>query len=160
MELLPAVQLQGKKAQVRLEDLNGFIELLVFPEAYKRLADRLQVDTAIFVRGRVNPDETGPPKINVTDIVPLDGVPMPTLAERVMVRVYLGRNGGANGTSTAEKLAELFQRKPGEAQVRLELIEADGRRLNVDPPNTVRPDRDFLESLEGICGKGCYQLIM
>ena len=35
----------------------------------------------------------------------------------------------------------------------------DGRRLNFDPPSTVRPDREFLESLEKICGKGCYQLI-
>ena len=140
-------------AQVRLEDTNGFIELLVFPEAYKRLADRIVVDTAVFVRGRVNPDETGPPKINVTDIVPLEGVPMPKLAENIMVRVRLGRNG------TAEKLAELFQSKPGDARVRLELIEEDGRRLNLDPPSTVRPDRDFLESLERICGKGCYQLI-
>src|SRR5262249_6634947 len=54
-------------AQVKLEDQNGFIDLLVFPEAYKRLAERLQTDAAVFVRGRVNPEESGPPKINVTD---------------------------------------------------------------------------------------------
>ncbi len=142
-------------AQVRLEDLNGFVDLLVFPEAYKRIADRLQSDAAVFVRGRVNPEESGPPKINVTDLVPLDNVPIPALPDHLMVRVLLGRNGG----DTAAKLADLFQRKPGTAKVRLELVEETGRRLNLDPPATVRPDREFLESLEKICGKGCYQLI-
>src|ERR1022692_2678012 len=142
-------------AQVRLEDLNGFVDLLVFPEAYKRIADRLQSDAAVFVRGRVNPEESGPPKINVTDLVLLDTVSPPPLPDHLMVRVRLGRNGG----DTAEKLAELFQRKPGAAKVRLELLEETGRRLNLDPPTTVRPDREFLESLEKICGKGCYQLM-
>jgi DNA polymerase-3 subunit alpha len=141
-------------AQVRLEDLNGFIELLVFPEAYKRIAERLQTDAAVFVRGRVNPDESGPPKINVTDLVPLDSVSQPALPSNLLVQVRLGRNG-----DTAGKLAELFQRKPGAARIRLELVYEDGRRLNFDPPATVRPDREFLVSLEKICGKGSYQLI-
>jgi DNA polymerase-3 subunit alpha len=142
-------------AQVRLEDLNGFVELLVFPEAYKRIADRLQPDAAVFVRGRVNPDESGPPKVNVTDLVPLDTVSPPPLPDNLLVRVRLGRNGG----DTAAKLADLFQRKPGAAKVRFELVEETGRRVNLDPPTTVRPDREFLESIEKICGKGCYQLI-
>jgi DNA polymerase-3 subunit alpha len=142
-------------AQVRLEDLNGFVELLVFPEAYKRISDRLQPDAAVFVRGRVNPDESGPPKVNVTDLVPLDTVSPPPLPDNLLVRVRLGRNGG----DTAAKLADLFQRKPGAAKVRFELVEETGRRLNLDPPTTVRPDREFLEAIEKICGKGCYQLI-
>ena len=62
-----------------------------------------------------------------------------------MVRVRLGRNGEANGTSTAEKLADLFQRKPGAARVRIELIEEDGRRLNLDP------------HLAGIYLRGCFE---
>jgi len=142
-------------AQVRLEDLNGFVDLLVFPEAYKRIADRLQTDAPVFVRGRVNPEESGPPKINVTDLVPLERITPPPLPDHLMVRVRLGRNGG----DTAAKLADLFQRKPGAAKIRLELVEETGRRLNLDPPTTVLPDREFLESLEKICGKGCYQVI-
>ncbi len=143
-------------ALVRLEDLQGFIDLLVFPEAYKRLAERLQPDAAVFVRGRINPEENGPPKINVTDIVPLDSVQPPRLAENVLIRIRLGRNGG----NYATRLAELFQRKPGSARVHIELIEQEtGARLTMDPQITIRPDRDFLESLEKICGKGSYQII-
>jgi hypothetical protein len=57
-------------------------------------------------------------------------------------------------------LAELFQRKPGSAQVHIELIEQEtGSRLTMDPQVTIRPDRDFLESLEKICGKGSYQIV-
>ena len=34
----------------------------------------------------------------------------------------------------------------------------DGRRFNLDPPETVRPDRDFLDALEKICGnKSCEE---
>jgi len=142
-------------AQVRLEDLNGFVDLIVFSEAYDRLLNRLQTDSAVFVRGRISPEESGAVKINVTDVVPLDGVPMPALPNNLMVRVRLGRNGG----STPLKLAELFNSKPGDAKVRFELIEEDGRRFNLDPPVQVRPDRDFLDSLEKICGKGCYQVM-
>ncbi len=142
-------------AQVRLEDLQGFADLLVFPEAFKRLQERLQNEGAVFVRGKLMQDEGGPPKINVTDLVPLDSVSAPRLADNLLIRVRLGRNGG----STPAKLAELFERKPGAAHVRLELIEENGSRMTLDPPVTVRPDRDFVESVEKICGKGSCQII-
>ncbi len=146
-------------AQVRLEDLYGFVDLLVFPEAYKRLAERLQTDAAVFVRGRVNPEEGGPPKISVTDLVPLDSVPQPPLPESLMIRVRLAREAAGNGGGTAARLAELFSRKPGPARVRLELIQENEFRVTLEPEATVRADREFLDAVERICGKGSYKII-
>ncbi len=146
-------------AQARLEDLRGYVDLLVFPEAYRRLAERLQTDAAVFVRGRVNPEEGGPPKLAVTDLVPLDSVTPPRLPENLIIRVRLGRATAQNGGGVAERLAELFQRKPGSARVRLELVQENGFRLTLEAEATVRPDREFLETVEQICGKGSYTLV-
>ena len=40
-------------AQAALEDMNGKIELLVFPEAYKRLAEAVKLEVPVLVRGGV-----------------------------------------------------------------------------------------------------------
>jgi DNA polymerase-3 subunit alpha len=148
-------------AIAQLEDLNGFVDLLVFPEAYKRLSDRLAVDTAVFVRGRVNPEENAPPKIAVSDLVPLETVEV-RLPENLLIRIRLRGNGAGAGPapdSLARELAELFQRKQGQATVRLEVIREGDFAVTLEPTIRVRPDKEFLAAVESICGKGSVIVI-
>ena len=137
-----------------LEDRSGTVEALVFATAFERLANLVVEDSAVLVRGLVLPEEGGPPKISVQDIIPLDvaRVPLPTV---ISIRVWLGRNGA----DKAEAMETLFRRKPGNTQVRLRLEMARNFAVILDVPMKVRPDREFRAELEKICGEGAMETL-
>jgi len=55
---------QGDRmASFLLEDLEGTVEALVFPEAYKRLAGRLAADAIVLVKGRAEPGRTAASRV-------------------------------------------------------------------------------------------------
>ena len=115
----------------------------------------LEEDKAVLIRGLVLPEENAPPKISVQEIVPLDvaRVPLPSL---ISIRVRLGRNGGAE---PAVALQKLFQDKPGETEVRFRLELPREFSVILDVPAKVRPDREFREALEKICGADAMEVL-
>ncbi len=68
--------------------------------------------------------------------------PLPSL---ISVKVFVGRNG----IDRADELRQLFDRKPGETQVRLRLEAARDFSVILDVPAKVRPDREFRAELAG-----------
>ncbi len=58
-------------ASMQLEDRKGAVEAMVFTTQYDRLLLTLVEDKAVLVRGLVLPEDNGPPKLSVQDIVPL-----------------------------------------------------------------------------------------
>jgi len=140
---------EGKPwAAMTLEDRNGSVEALVFAASFERLAPLVVEDQAVMVRGLALPEESGPPKISVQEIVALDNarVDLPAV---ISIRVWLGRNGSVD---KAQALEELFRRKPGETQVRLRLEAPRDFSVLLDVPAKVRPDREFRKLVEEICG--------
>ena len=137
-----------------LEDLKGLVELLVFPESYRRLNDLLQLDKIVFVRGRLQAEENAPVRIVVSDLQLLDKVE-PSLPSAVVIRVRLG---GKNGR-IAERLLELFNEKPGDAMVRLELIHPEKFEALLEPDHRIRADADFVSRARDICGRDSVRLI-
>jgi DNA polymerase-3 subunit alpha len=147
---------EGKPwASMLVEDRNGAIECLLFTTNYDRLASMLAEDQAVMIRGLVLPEENAPPKLSVQDIVPLDvaRIPLPSL---ISIRVWLGRNGGAD---RAGSLIDLFQRKPGETQVRLRLESPRDFTVILDVPTKVRPDREFRAEIERLCGAEAIEVL-
>ncbi|MBV9609529.1 MAG: DNA polymerase III subunit alpha, partial [Acidobacteria bacterium] len=59
-------------AQGTLEDMAGSVDLLVFPEAYRRLAEKVKLEVPVLVRGGVRVEEGSNPKLTVSDITPLE----------------------------------------------------------------------------------------
>ena len=140
---------EGKPwAAMMIEDRNGSVEALVFAGSFERLAPLVVEDQAVMVRGLALPEESGPPKISVQEIVALDNarVDLPTV---ISIRVWLGRNGNVD---KVQALKELFRRKPGETQVRLRLEAPRDFSVLLDVPAKVRPDREFRKAVEEICG--------
>jgi DNA polymerase-3 subunit alpha len=119
------------------------------------MASMLVEDTAVLVRGDVRVDESGPPKVSVSDIVPLD-VARVALPKQVSITIRLG-NG--NGSDTAEQLQKLFLGKPGNTDVRLRLIRSQDFLLFYDLAAHVQADRDFRRAVEEICGAGSIEVV-
>ena len=89
------------------------------------------------------------------EIVPLEvaRVPLPSL---ISIKVRLGRNGGS---TPADALNELFRKKPGETEVRFRLELPRDFSVILDVPVKVRPDREFKEALEKICGADAIEVL-
>lgn len=142
-------------ASFQLEDWFGSVSCMCFASAYERLHQDLQVDAAVLVRGKAMPDESGAVQISVKDVVALSTADV-SLPRLISIRVPIG---GANGLDRAEQLTRLFQRKPGEAEVRLRLEKPKDFSVILDVTVKVRPDKEFCAEVERICGPQSVEVL-
>jgi len=142
-------------AQAALEDMWGKVELLVFPEAYKKLADKVRLEVPVLIRGGVRIEEGANPKLTANDIIPLDEARVP-LPKALRIRVPLG--SATDGTVDA--LYALFNQSKGEAKVLFD-VEREGDFMVVMEAEgyNVMPDRNFLGRVEQLCGRGSVRVI-
>ena len=82
-------------------------------------------------------------------------VALPSL---ISIRVWLSQNGGSEPDRAAE-LARLFERKPGDTQVRLRLEKSRDFSVILDVDARVRPDKEFKAELERICGPEAIEVL-
>ena len=59
-------------AFITVEDLLGTVEVVVFPRDYEKNRDYLEVDSKVFVRGRVSEEDDKPSKLICEKIVPFE----------------------------------------------------------------------------------------
>jgi DNA polymerase-3 subunit alpha len=64
---------QEKMAILKLEDLNGSVELLVFPRAYQKISRYILPNAVVLVKGNLNLKEDTP-KIIVNDLYPFEQI--------------------------------------------------------------------------------------
>lgn len=149
---------EGKPwASMVLEDWLGTVDLVCFAKNYEQLADAIREDEAVLVTGIVFPEENGPPKISVQDILPLKDacVRYPAI---VSIRLPL-ENEDAAGPSRAERLHGLFASKPGDTEVQLIVEKPRHFSATVQVELKIRPDREFLAEVEKLCGDDAYHVI-
>jgi DNA polymerase III subunit alpha len=139
---------------VLLEDWEGVVEVLVFPEAYAKAQKLLDIDTPIFVKGKLDNDESNI-KILAADIYPMDRI-KEILSRTVTIRI----NSSLAPGDIAERLQPIIDEKRGSAEIIFEL-EFPGRFTALVRPNPfvkISPDREFVESVERICGRDTVRL--
>ncbi len=73
------------------------------------------------------------------------------------VAIPLRLDNGAD--KAAERLQELFTRKPGETDVRLRLLRSKDFLAFYDLGAHVRADREFQAEVERICGAGSLEVV-
>src|SRR5580698_6985373 len=64
-------------AQGALEDMLGSVEMIVFPEAYRKLQDKVKLEVPVLVRGGLRIEEGVNPKLTANDIIPLEDAKVP-----------------------------------------------------------------------------------
>jgi DNA polymerase-3 subunit alpha len=139
---------------VLLEDWEGVVEVLVFPETYAKSQKLLDADAPIFVKGKLDNDEASI-KILATDIYPMERV-KEILSRTVTIRI----NSSLAPMDIAEKLQPIIDEKRGAAEIIFEL-EFPGRFTALVRPNPyvkISPDPEFVESVERICGRDTVRL--
>jgi DNA polymerase III subunit alpha len=151
---------EGKQwASMQIEDLEGAVEAMVFSTQYERLLASLVEDQAVLVRGLVLPEENGPPKISVQDVVPLE-VARVNLPSVISIRVPVNGTGSSNSQADrAAELRRLFDGKPGNTEVRLRLEKSRDFSVILDVTAKVRPDKEFCAEVARICGSEAMEVL-
>jgi DNA polymerase-3 subunit alpha len=141
-------------ASFQLDDWFGLAECMAFASVYETMTADMSDDRAVLVRGLALPEDNAPSKISVKEVVPLEvaGVQLPRL---ISIKILLGRSGEA----TASELTHLFEKKPGEAEVRLRLEKPRDFSIILDVSARVRPDKEFCAEVERICGPQSMEVL-
>jgi DNA polymerase-3 subunit alpha len=144
-------------AQASLEDLAGAIDMLVFPEAYRKLQEKLKglAEVPVLVRGGVRIEEGANPKLTVNEIMPLEEVKV-LLPRSLRIRLVT-ENASA---SVVDDLHLLFSQRKGDAKVLFD-VERSGDFMVVMEAEgyNVLPDRSFIARVEELCGRGAVRVI-
>jgi DNA polymerase III subunit alpha len=142
-------------AQASLEDLSGSIEMLVFPEAYRKLQEKVKIEVPVLIRGGVRIEEGANPKLTVNDISSLEEVKVP-LPRSLRIRILLEKAS----ESTVDELHLLFSQRKGDARVLFDVErESDFMVVMEAEGYNVLPDRMFVSRVEELCGRGAVRVI-
>jgi DNA polymerase-3 subunit alpha len=142
-------------AQGVLEDMLGTVDLIVFPEAYRRLAEKVKIEVPVLIKGGVRVEEGANPKLLVGDIEPLEQA-KPKLARAIRIRVPLE----SATVDTVDVLHAHCASHPGEAKVLFDLERAGDFMVILEPEGyNVQPDRAFIARIEELCGRGSVRIV-
>jgi DNA polymerase III subunit alpha len=142
-------------AQATLEDMAGSLDMIVFPEAYKRIGDKVKLEVPVLVKAGVRIEEGANPKITAAEIMPLEEAKVP-LPRAIRIRIPLD----GSGETTVDDLHALFVERKGEARVLFD-VERQGDFMVVMEAEgyNVLPDRSFIARVEKLCGRGSVRVI-
>jgi DNA polymerase-3 subunit alpha len=133
-------------AFVRLDDLAGSTEVIVFNSAYAASRELLEADRLLLVKGRVDHKE-GETKLVALEVTAFEAAP-----ERREVRLRVDARRAHAGV--VRELAEVVRGFPGESPVVVTVETSAGpRRLALGPEFRVRPDSDFFAEVKALLGE-------
>jgi DNA polymerase III subunit alpha len=143
-------------AVLTLEDAQGSIETVVFPETYGRYRHLIETGALLLVKGKFERDEDST-RFQANELAPLEG-----LRERMARSVNIHLNATAS-RSTLEALWDVLAQHQGDRPIVLELeVAHDTRRLrvkaNVTPQIRVKPSEQLITAVERVCGAGSVVL--
>jgi DNA polymerase-3 subunit alpha len=142
-------------AQATLEDMSGSIDMIVFPEAYRRLQERVKLEVPVLVKAGVRVEEGSNPKITAAEISPLEDAKVP-LPRSLRIRIP----SGECSESTVDALHSLFTERKGEARVLFDVERAGDFMVVMEAEGyNVQPDRSFIARVEELCGRGSVRVI-
>ena len=134
---------------MQIEDLQGLVEVIVFPELYKTSEQFIAADTIVHVTGTVDQMDTGS-RLKATKLEPFHD-----LQTKTVKRVTLRLEEHPDTWASLPKLQEVLHRHPGSAPISFQFqlssnIEADSEPI---PNLTVLPSEHLVNDVEQILGK-------
>jgi DNA polymerase III subunit alpha len=131
---------------MRLDDVSGSVEAIVFNSVYGAARDLLETDRILVVKGRIDHKE-GETKLIAMEVAPFEATP-----ERSEVRLKLDARKAPAGT--IRDLAGLLRDYPGEAAVVAAIETSTGPlTLAFGPDFRVRPEPDFFAEVKSLLGE-------
>ncbi|MBA2568420.1 MAG: hypothetical protein H0V11_03640, partial [Actinobacteria bacterium] len=144
-------QLTTKKGEpmvfMRLDDLTGSTEIVVFNSVYAAARELLELDSVLVVKGRVDHKQEGETKMIALEVMAFEATP-----ERREVTLKVDATRAPAGI--VRELAGLVREYPGELPVIVALqMSAGEKTLQLGADYRVKPDPDFFAEVKSLLGE-------
>ncbi len=138
---------------MQIEDLEGLVEVMVFPKAYEACETLLENERPVLVSGRLDVDEDRV-RISADEVLPLD-----ELRERRAESARLRLSAADLDEDLVARLRQAVEAHRGEVPLYLEVLKPGSFHLvaRADPSLRVAPSRALQEALEAIAGPGALR---
>jgi DNA polymerase III subunit alpha len=133
-----------------LEDLEGSVNLLVFPSTYQAAAPLLVEDTLVLAKGRLRRGDDDAPDISASEISPVDQ------ARDVGGPIEIMLAASRCTPPVVDQLKEVLATHPGAAEVHLRLTTPSTTKvLRLDDRLRVAPTPALMADLKALLGPAC-----
>jgi DNA polymerase III subunit alpha len=141
---------QELMAVVQLEDLDGSVEVVVFPEAYGKYGAQLEAEAAVLVCGEVSKKEDVP-RIHASEIYPLADAPKFFATE---VRVHVPAAHATDGV--LDRIRETARLHPGTSRLIMCILFPSGEKVFIETGAgfKVCADEELVRDIEHALGEG------
>ncbi|MET0524073.1 MAG: OB-fold nucleic acid binding domain-containing protein, partial [Nocardioides sp.] len=136
-------------AMVTLEDLDGAIDVLLFPSAYQLASTYLTEDAILTVKGRLSRSKDQP-ELHGQEVT------VPDLSDGPSGPVVISLPSTRCTAPVVEQLKDVLGTHPGVTEVRLRLLTRDATRvMRLDDRLRVTPSPALFADLKQLLGPGC-----
>ncbi|MFH1858313.1 MAG: DNA polymerase III subunit alpha, partial [Candidatus Omnitrophota bacterium] len=153
VKLTTTKRLGEKMAILSLEDLQGSVEVIVFPSTFAKTYSLIKEGGIVFVKGRVNLKEEVP-KVIAEEIILAEEA-----RQKLTSSIILNLDTATLEETRVKQIRELLMRHPGQTPIYLNFKSPDSRdlRVLVNQSLYVLPNADFESDVERIAGKGVME---
>jgi DNA polymerase III subunit alpha len=139
-----------KMAILRLEDLKGTVEVLVFPRSFKAAEKNIAEDAIVFIKGRVNLREDTP-KIMAEEILPLEDA-----RNKYTQALSIELITTALERETLSQLNDILKRHRGHTPVYINFTTPDKKKVQIAAGKdlSVLPTDALITEIEALIGDG------
>lgn len=144
-----------RMAFVTLEDLHGFVEVILFSSVYSGVSDFVEKDAAVFVEGRITKDEQSA-KILAETIVPVDKV-----EETWTTSVNLNLDVTTMDKEKLQQLYQILQRHKGTSGAYLHLRIPERTETVIALPDRIRlkAGKPLADAVNQFLGYGAVETV-
>ena len=137
-----------RMARITLEDLRGFIEIIVFPETYKDISFFIKGDEPVLVTGTVKIEEENR-KILAREIIPLSEA-----REKLDVNVHFALKTPSVTREQLERLREILLNHQGKCKAFLHLVVPDKSEtvISLDDDLRLTPSESLVKEVDKLFG--------
>jgi DNA polymerase-3 subunit alpha len=145
----------SKYAMFDLEDMQGIMRCILWPEQYVEYGELVQPDAILVVIGVVD-KRPGSDEANliVNELIPLD-----QLQSRYTRGVMIRLQESTHGLRAVEQLYEILRGYPGKSELKLAIWLADGRRVQSDCKMRIEINGEMCSRVEELLGPGNFRLL-
>jgi len=136
-------------AFISLEDIISSVEVVVFPDVFEKVVDKLRKDTPVLVKGRVNLQDGKHPKINAEEIIELSEV-QTEFSQVIHIKI-----DESIDEKTLLQLKGLLTKFRGNSNIYMHVIDNGKETIIIPSPNLrIKASPELIKRIEGILGIG------
>ncbi|MHC4204838.1 MAG: OB-fold nucleic acid binding domain-containing protein, partial [Planctomycetota bacterium] len=143
----------SKMAVFTLEDLQGQVEVVMFPDVLNEFTDILVQDAVIFVKGKLDYRRERP-NVLATELIRLENV-----REKLAAKVKIGLDAREVTKEKVAMIKSICSHHKGRSPVYVAVRTDKGRvYAAADKELSVNPDLDFCRKMRQVVGEENFQL--